>query len=265
MTRPVYTHCEFHIGDQILHIHLLRALAKQHPEVTFVHFCHACHLSQLTEVVQDLPNVVLRDFESKAWWENEIRSLNVWKNEGNAWQDSTLRYDWSSYYLWWHGVVARRMGFESPFTCREHLLHDWPALETDLVPSTEEGYIYDFLIGDSAPSSGQYSEWADHSKEPLAELISRLSEKWSVLTTSKLKETGCSISYIGRISQLCKHSIMVPNGPFWATLNTHNHHSNWGRKRIILLDNQERLEMPHIQQVPCVFSVMEIARSEGWL
>jgi len=261
MSRSVFTHEHHNCGDNMLHLYLVRALAKQYDQIPFVHFCNGCHHANLYEVVVDLSNVLLVPFESDLWKEKQHESIGVWKNEGSAWVDSPLRWDWSSYYLWWHGVVARRMGFESPFTCREHLLFDYPGLEPEF-PVAERS----FLIGDSAPSSGQYSEWADHSKEPLNQLISLLKNSGFLVTrTSFLKEKGYSITQIGKFSSASQHHIMVPNGPFWPTLSTHNNHWHEGRRRIVLLDNGENLNMPHIEQYRNVAEVMEIAKEAGWV
>lgn len=259
----MFTH-EFHnCGDQLIHLHLVRALTKLYPDTFFTHFCNGCHHENLREVISDLPNILLVPFESPLWQERQHESIGVWKNEGGAWVESPFRWDWSAYHLWWHKVVARRMGFESPFTVREHLLFDYPALEEEYAGST---FAADFLIGDSAPSSGQYSEWADHSKEPLNRLVDilRASGK-TILRTSDLKSLGCTISEIGRASVFYRHNIMVPNGPFWATMNTTNHHFSKGRKRIILMDNGEQLNMPNIIQCANVDEVMTIAKEEKWI
>lgn len=261
MSRSVLAHNFYHLGDCLQSLHLLRALAKQNDQTPFVFFTHACNLPQLREVVADLQNIILADFESPLWREREHESEDMWKNHDHFWENSRFRWDWSQFMLSHHDWTAARLGFVSPFKVREHLLLDYPALET------KGTHQFDFLIGDSPPSSGQYSEWADHSKEPMRPLIEALlnQKKYSVLLTSCGKDSGETISGVGRVSQRCKHHIMVPNGPFWPTLSTHNHHWGESGKRIILLDNGENLNMPFIQQVPNVQAVMEIARSEGWI
>lgn len=270
MTRQVFTHEHHHLGDQMIHLHLLRALAKQHQDTFFTHFCHACHHENLREVIADLPNILLASFESPLWSDRKHESIGVWKNEGDEWVNSPNRWNWSQHTLDLHARNARKMGFTSPFTRREELLFDYPALEiqkmTAVLPENSKEYIYDFLIGDSAPSSGQYSEWADHSREPLQFLIDSLrGAGHEVLTTSHGKRLGWSVSYLGKISRLCRHHVMVPNGPFWGTLSTGNNHHHEGRRRIVLLDNGENLNMPHIEQVPNVEAVMEIAKEVGWI
>lgn len=261
MTRQVFTHEHHHLGDQMIHLHLLRALAKQHQDTFFTHFCHACHHENLREVIADLPNILLASFESPLWSERKHESIGVWKNEGDEWVNSPNRWNWSQHTLDLHARNARKMGFRSPFTRREELLFDYPALE-----GGAHFLKADFLIGDSAPSSGQYAEWADHTRTPLQPLIDALRNAGhKVRITSEMKERGASVSHIGRNSAFSTHHIMVPNGPFWPTLNVHNHHHHEGRRRIVLLDNGENLNMPNIEQVPNVEAVLQIAKSEGWI
>lgn len=268
MTRQVFTHEHHHLGDQMIHLHLLRALAKQHQDTFFTHFCHACHHENLREVIADLPNILLVSFESPLWSERKHESVDVWKNEGDEWVNSPNRWNWSQHTLDLHARNARKMGFRSPFTRREELLFDYPALEDkDVSVVVAAGkYLFDFLIGDSAPSSGQYAEWADHSKNPMLVLVEALKKAGKeVLTTSEIQKNGGTITRAGLFSHISQHHIMVPNGPFWPTLNVHNHHHHEGRRRIVLLDNGENLNMPNIEQVPNVEAVMQIARQEGWI
>lgn len=260
MSHTTYTFNRYHLGDNLIFLHLLRALAKQRVSQPFVHFCHAHLIPQLQEAVVDLPNILLEPFESRLWEDRGPEAVDTWKNAEGIWERSDLRWDWAEFQLMHHRMMALRMAFKSPFTCREHLLADWPCLET-----FDEGFHCDFLIGDSAPSSGQYSEWADHSKVPMQKLIEVLSEKHSVVLTSDLKKSGLTVCAIGKQSKLCRHHIMVANAPFFCTMNVHNHHYHEGRRRIVLLDNGEVLGMPHIEQVSNVESVFTIAKEAGWI
>jgi len=258
--KTVYTYNLYHLGDCIIFLHLLRALAKQNPNTEFIHFCHG--LDQLAEVVADIENIVLCDFENPLWGQHKHEAVATWKNAEDFWVNSTVRWDWSHFQIRHHKWIASRMGFFSPFTCREHLLFDYPAI----CPPCEIEHQAGFLIGDSAPSSGQYSEWADHSKAPMDELVKRLEAKAHiVIRTSDLKARGASISEIGKMSAIFKHHIMVPNGPFWPTMNTTNNHYREGRHRIVLLDNGEILNMPGITQMRSVAEVMAFAEEQKWL
>ncbi len=275
MSRSIFCHNRYHLGDCLQILHLLRSLAKQNDQTPFVFFTNGCNLPQLREVVADLPNILLADFESPLWKEREHESIDTWKNVGATdtrqgevqnyqrgfWETSPNRWNWSAFALEHHMLTCAKMRLPFPFTCREHLLLDYPALE----PQGDEPEV-DFLIGDSAPSSGQYSEWADHSKNPLQNLVIRFHmEGKSFLQTSGFQRGGSTISTIGRCSLKAKHHIMVGNAPFFTTLNVHNNHYSEGRKRIVLLDNGEQLNMPGIAQCANVAEVLAIARTEGWI
>lgn len=268
--KTVYTYEVHNLGDQIVFLHLLRTLARQSPETDFVHFCGAHHHSQLHEVVRDIPNILLSDFESPLWRQQKNEAICVWKNHQDVWVDSPLRWDWSNFTLWHHKVTARRMGFDSPFTCREHLLLDYPALEPE-----EKCPPVDFLIVNSEPCSGQFTPMAQHGSGYLDELICKLAANHTVMVTNPVegcvrtptctREAGLTISQIGALSVNCRHHIMVASGPMWPTLNTHSHHNSDGRVRIALLDNGEKLNMPGIIQMSNVRDVMLLAESEGWI
>lgn len=259
MSHTTYSFNKFHLGDNLIFLHLLRALAKQRVSQPFVHFCHAHLIPQLQEAVADLPNILLEPFESRLWEDRGPRAVDTWKNAEGYWEASALRWDWSGFQLCHHAWMANRLGFESPFTCREHLLFEW------VIPNKLGIYPVDFMIGDSPPSSGQYSEWADHTKAPLDELVNQLSKRFSVQRTSVFKDAGLSVGAIGSESILCRHHIMVANAPFFATMNVHNHHHHEGRRRIVLLDNGENLNMPFIDQRESVEQIFDIAGEEGWV
>jgi hypothetical protein len=266
MSDTVYTYEEHNLGDQLIFLHLLRSLAKAHVRRAFVHFCGAHHHAQLREVVADLPNIILEPFESPLWQDVKHRAICVWKNHQDYWVNSTLRWDWPGFTLCHHAWTANRMGFDSPFTRREQLLFDAPCFLRAEVSGWNPpmGHFEEFLIGDSAPSSGQYSEWKDHSRNPLSSLIAALELAGKkFVRTSQFLEKGRTISDIAKNSLYYRHHIMVPNGPFWGTMNTQNNHYSDGRLRVVLLDNGENLNMPGITQCANVEQVREILSREG--
>lgn len=264
MSHTVYTFNRFHLGDNLVFLHLLRALAKQRVSTPFVHFCHGQDIGQLREAVVDLPNIILEPFESALWQEHEREAVDTWKNSGRAWESSPLRWDWSAFTLWHHGAVARSMGMESPFTCREHLLFDYPRLDDNSVHG-------DFLIVNSEPNSGQFGPMAKHGSGYLNELTRALIARGKIVAMTIPVEgsirflASCTVSEMGRQSTGYRHHIMIATGPMWPTLNTANHHHHEGRKRIVLLDNGEQLNMPHITQCATVEEVMKIAQEAGWI
>lgn len=278
MTNTVYSRNSYHLGDNLIFLHLLRALAKQRVSQPFVHFCHAHLIPQLQEAVADLPNILLEPFESRLWEDRGLAAVDTWKNHQDAWVKSPLRWDWSAYTLWHHQQVARRLGFESPFTCREHLLFDWPIGEL-----WSEQFKHTFFVCNSEPSSGQFGPMRQHDSGYLDELILALYRAGNyVVCTKHLKtqfgngERGGSIlvydglgrltiTQLAQLSLCCRHHIMIATGPMWPTLNTHNHHYHEGRRRIVLLDNGEKLNMPFIDQRESVEQIIDIAGEEGWL
>lgn len=263
MTRTIYTHENHNLGDQLIFLHLLRSLSKQHFDHDFLHFCNGCHIPQLLEVVTDVPNILLTPFESPLWGQHKHEAVNVWKNADGWWERSRHRWDWSAHALEHHAWTARRMGFESPFTNPTHLLFDYPALEQQIAEPAR-----DFLIVDAAPHSGQYREWADHSKAPLDQLIALLKNAGhNVRTTSACKAEGYTVTQIGALSLKCQHVLGVMSGPAWPCINTTRHHLHGteGRRNIFLLDNGERLNLPGVEQCESAEALMKIAEGAGWL
>lgn len=260
---PICTYENHNLGDQLIFLHLLRALAKANPDRTFWHFTHASHCEQLAAVVEDLRNIELFSFESEQWRENERIAMNVWKNHADIWVDSPYRWDWSKFALRHHRIIAGRLGLRSPFIIREHLLFDYPALNPNNVGGT---YFYDFLVINSEPCSGQFGPMKEHNTGYLNQLIQKLAKNHTVLTTNPVfgvectRDTKKSITDIGRMSLMCRHHLCVATGPFWSTMNTTNHHHSAGRKRLVLLDNGEQLNMPGITQISRVEEAEDILR-----
>jgi hypothetical protein len=262
MSRTVYAVNEYHLGDCIHSLHLIRAFAKKQVSVPFVFFCHGCYIDQLREVVQDLPNILLESFESELWPEKRSGATNMWKNHEGFWEKSPVRWTWSDFMLTHHRWTASRMGLISPFDRREDLLLDYPALQSNPMDTQR----WDFLIGNSEPCSGQFTPMAQHGSGYLEPLISALRSKGhTVICTEDLKRSGHSISSVGEIALRCKRHIMVASGPFWTTLNTTLNHSNYTSIRIALLDNGEAIHMPQIHEYARIEQVMRLAEQEKWI
>lgn len=271
MSSTVYCYNQLHLGDCLISLHLIRALAKARVSRPFIFFCGAHYHTQLQEVVQDLPNILLESFDGHLWCQHGNEAVNMWKNSEDAWVNSPLRWDWSHYTLWHHGTVCRKLGFENPFTCREHLLFDYPALNSE---HTEDSHNFHgrFLIINCEPCSGQFSPMAKHGSGYLDDLISELCKNalgTEVVTVNQSPHgdclADCSISKIGKYSQDFQHHIMIATGPMWPTLNVHNNHNTEGRIRIAIMDNGEFLNMPGIIQCNSVEAAREILSREGLL
>lgn len=280
---PVVTFEDHHLGDNLVFLHLLRSLAKANPGRVFYHFTHAGHLPQLNEVIQDLDNVALFSFESDQWEENKHRAINVWKNcgatdtrknphgkyESGFWERSPNRWNWSAFTLEHNQHIAGLMRLRSGMTVRENLLFDYPALNPNNLVGGH--YFYDFLFVNSEPCSGQFGPMKQHGSGYFDDLIKRIARNNAVITTNPVFGIECtrdskkSITDIGRLSLMCRNHIMVATGPWWSTMNTNNHHHSAGRKRIVLLDNGEQINMPGITQCATLAEVEKIAKQENWL
>lgn len=260
MSHTVYAFNRFHLGDNLVFLHLLRALAKQRVSTPFVHFCHGQVIPQLREAVADLSNIILEPFESPLWQEHEHEAVDTWKNAEQHWEKSPVRWNWAEHQLDHHSWIAGKLGFEYPFTCREHLLFDYPALEQ----SIDEPFR-DFLIIDAEPCSGQLKPMAQHGSGYLDQFIALLKNAGhNVRTTSACKKEGYTISQIGALSRNCQHVIGVMSGPAWACVNTHRHH-DVSKRTIFLLDNGEVLGLPRVEQCASIEDVLKIAQEAGWV
>jgi hypothetical protein len=271
--RTISTHCDFHLGDNLAHLHLLRDLALRHPPHRFLHAVHACHLKDLAEAVEDRQNIYLIPMEAR-----DAGSIDVWKNAGGFWESHALRNDYAGFCLENHRHVAAKMGLESRFTRPEELLFDYPALIKRHVyaemqgplagaglAALPNGNLFDFLIVNSQPCSGQFMEYdrVDFFDPLIAELIAVgkrvvVTQKSAVPGAFWTGDCGLTITGIGSLSLDCTHHVMVSTGPSWPTLNIWNQSSSHGSSRVrILLLERERVNLDPL--VHCV-STLAAAR-----
>ena len=270
--KPVSAHNTWHLGDCLIAAHLLRALAKRHPDRKFWFFISESYLGQMNELVEDIFNLSLFSFNSSQWAEEKHRSIDTWKDFRDHWNTSPFRWQWVDYTLEHHAWTAKRMGFKSPFTTATELLFDYPKLGP-AVEARPSRWTSDFLICNSDPGSGQLTHMQGENSGYLNELIYKLGNNHSVMVTQPAhgalctRAMGHSVSMIGQLSIGCKHHIYVPNGPMWPCISTHNHHL-WGpdRRRIVLIDNGENLTgIPWLQQVSRVEEAFDILRGDNLL
>jgi hypothetical protein len=279
--QPIVTYEDHNLGDKMIFLHLLRALAKANPSRKFWHFTHEGHCKQLAPMVEDIANIELFTLGSAQWHEVATQAVNVWKNRGATdtrhhtgryvagfWEQSKNRWDWSAFTLEHHKYIAGLLGLRSTFTHRENLLFDYPALNPNAIGGT---YFYDVLVVNSEPCSGQFGPMMQHGSGYLDAFVKLLARKLKVITTNPVQGVECTrdskqtVTDIGRLSLLCRNHVMIATGPMWGTLNTTNHHHSLGRTRIVLLDNGEKLNMPGITQCASVAEAEQIARQEKWL
>lgn len=249
----IETWCRFHLGDNLAHLHFLRALARRRPDERFIHFVEPCHLDQLGEVVADLPAIQLRGL-----LEASAPVIDVWKNAGGFWQDHPQRNDYAAFHLDWFAHLAERLGFPRVFDRPGDLLFDYPALDRlkrlrFISRRARNGWdLFDVLVVNSQPCSGQYREYdrVDFLDPLIRELVDA---GHSVVVTQKSEVPGVvwtgdmhmSISDIGLLSRRCTHHLMVSTGPSWPTINLWN--AEREGVRCLLLDPERVLIDPRIQ------------------
>lgn len=266
-SRTVYVYNTWHLGDLMLALHLLRALATRHKEAHFYFFIQQRYISQLQEMIADLPQIILQPFESPLWFEHSREAVDCWKNAEGFWERNENRWDWSKFMLEHHRWVSGRLGFDSPFHTPVDLLFDYPALQ----PSEEIREDADFFIVNSEPQSLQLSAMAARGSVYLSEFIRRLGKNHRVVTTLPAEgaiwstvDRRMTISQIGRASRWFTHHIMVATGPMWPTLSKFNYETHSKRHRIALLDNGETLTVPGLTQMRSVEELFDFARVSGW-
>lgn len=195
-----HTYCEFHLGDNLFHLHFLRALARARPDERFLHAAHGCHLEQMREVVADLPNIALIRLEDRA-----PESVNAWKDAGGFFGRHPRNWAYYEFYLEWFAELARRMGLESPFTTMTDLLFDYPALRRPVWRDVE----FDTLLVNSQPCSGQWMAWHRADQTLLMEgLARRMAEKTRLIVTQAVPEMDASCSACGAAVHYDPHSAL---------------------------------------------------------
>lgn len=252
----IHTHCALRLGDNLAHLHLLRALAQHRTGYQFVHWAHRHYLPQLIEVVADLPNITLHDLRYQP---KGIVSHDAWKNAGGYWEQHPQRNDYAAFYLEFYEQFAARLGLHSPFSKADDLLFNYPAL------LDYKSDPFDFLVVNSPPQSGQ---WMAYELEALDQLARDLfCQGHTVATTRPLRGIPCTIpntvTGVGGISIQARHIIAVSTGPSWPTFNVWNVQTC--ALRIILID-RERIEIaPNTHHCKHVATARSILTDKGLL
>lgn len=265
--KQISTFNHYHLGDQLVHLHFLRALAKQHPELFFTHTCDAKHIAQLQPVVADLPNLSL----SSDWANVAPGAHNAWRGENSHWHQHPHRNDFARYHVEsWFPVLAQRMGLHSPFAKPEDLQFDYPALQRteDRGQMTDQtSPNADILVINSQPMSGQ----CVHDPRGWDCLIECLRAAGHIVAHTAPSpagnfctyERGMDITAIGRLSQTVKAIIGVSTGPKWTTMNIWNRETV--KLRLLLLDPERVWISPNTVHANSLTLFPEILRAHGLL
>jgi hypothetical protein len=266
----VRTYCAMRLGDNLAHLHFMRALAKAYPTMRFEHAALLHYLPQMIEVVADLPNLSLRDIMQC----RGEPGANAWKNAGGFWETHELKDRYAEFMLVWFDLLAKRLGLVSPFTQPSDLLFDYPALQRGkdhdsgltLHPLTVKFVELDFLVVNSVPMSGQ---WRGFDEPALNTLIQSLAQRYDVVTTRRTglnvaateSIPGFTVTDIGALSLFAKNIIMVSTGPRWPCLNV------WTRDcfRIVLQDTEELGITENTHQCRTVKDATRVLKENGFI
>lgn len=270
MSSPVRSHNAYHLGDNLIHLNFLRRVALANPDREFIHAAQWQYLKQMKELITDVPNIRLAEFN---YLSASNGSIDAWRGSGGFWYQHPDRYDFAKFHVEaWFPHLANRMKVENPIKSVEDMLFDAPAIQEAIVPE-ELSRPFDLLVINSAPQSGQYHGYDKQSINSLVWILLNAGKK--VIATSnvpgiyddgamKMIETPCTLDHnltvtqIGKLSLQCEAILMVPTGPCWTTYNIWNK----GKKRIVLLD-VERLKLDpntvHCTGVPAAAIAMQKA------
>lgn len=244
--KTISTFNALHLGDNLVHLHFLRALAREHPDIHFVHGAHDSLLAQLYPVWSDVQNLTVESIGLVGQG-----AINAWRGAGGHWYGHPQQNDFVAYHLDWFRHLAHAMGFTSPFTCARDFLFDYPELENK-IPQTA-GPL-DFLVINSPPRSGQWAAFSHHDFEDLVRRLRAAGR--SVITTlpTSVREVPCTadvngdVTHIGRVAQRARCIIGCVTGPMWPCLNVWN--ADTVALRVHLLD-RERVDYVPEHTVHC--------------
>jgi hypothetical protein len=257
-TSTRHTYCVWHLGDNLAHLHFLRKLAIQRPDLTFSHGCNGAYIPQLAEVIEDLPNIKLTTLK-----EQPRNSVNAWKNADGFFIHHPQQSNYSAFFLDWFRVLAGKLGFETPFHVPADLLFDYPRLKIDKT----NGLTCDFLVVNSTPKSAQLADFKPNYFEPLIAALFKKGHRIIVTQPTAVgpgiyctSAHGLSVSDIGNISLRSTNIVGMVTGSIWPTFNVWNPATV--KRRIVFLDH-EILNLCGETQVQTMEQAMKVLAADG--
>lgn len=252
-----FTHTTLSLGDNMWSLQYLRKQAMLYPEHRFVHAAPFNLLSQLIEVVADLPNLSLIDFDYKPHY-----SLFTWVNSDNFIDNHPDKWNIARVLVDFFEVFSKKIGLESGLKNPADLAYDYPS-----ITRTHYTQNFDFMVINSQPLSDQFLDFA-----ALNGLVGELVERGhTIVTTAKteFQEIVCTtdhkltITQIGSLSLNCKHILGVATGPMWPTFNTFNAHSV--ELRLLLLTDYKVNISPNTVHAETTAIARNILKDRGLL
>lgn len=253
----IYTHCDYHLGDNLVHLHYLRKQAIADPASRFIHAARYNYLPQLVEVVADMPNISLIELDYKP-----PHSQDAWKNRDNYFYSHPHWQDYATFYLDFFRYLSGKLGLSSPFRQPSDLLFDYPAIQKTRYAD------YDFLLINSAPMSGHFPEFNAADFDALT--VRLLERGYSVATTAPTHTNApctmnsqLSVTAIGGLSLSCKYIVGVSTGPSWPTFNVWNKDSVL--LRLLLPAQEQVLIAPNTVHARTLSEAIDILQTRGLL
>ncbi len=260
------THCAFHLGDNLIHLHFLRKVALAHPDREFIHAVQWQYEKQLQDVIKDVPNINLEHFG----YMTPSDSIDSWRGANGFWYSHPDRNDFVKFHVeHWFPYLAERIGVENPVNTPKDMLFDYPAILQTL--NGKFPNYCDVLVINSPPGSGQFGNYNSYALAQLASAIA--ANDFSVIATSELPpnivnvrstaKAGHSVTEIGHLSLHCHTILMVSTGPSWPTFNVWN--QDTVMNRIILLDSERVNLSPHTVHCASAEEAAEVLKESGLL
>jgi hypothetical protein len=210
----IYTHIEYHLGDNLTHLQYLIKSSYLYPSVKFNHYLNPKYIKELQPCIRDIKNIELFNIYKKPFF-----SKNAWKNYKNFWVQRDKTDSFTDFYIKYFNSLSKRLGINNPVLSRSDFIFDNPP-----IVDSKKYKRYDFLVVNSDPLSGQLKFIPDD----LERLIIELSKKYSVITTKKIKGIDSTLDYnynlndIAIQSMYCQYHVMIATGPCWLVLNKAN-------------------------------------------
>ena len=228
--RVIRTFMQWHLGDNLLHLHFLRKLSEQDPTLRFVHALQPALMAQCQEMVADRPQIQLVPLEPGV-----DQGIDGWKGADGFFFAHPNRFQFGALYIDLFAQLARRMGLVSPLRTPDDLLLDYPAICRDKGLGR-----YDVLLVNSQPLSEQFKSYQESDFVALADLFRE--RGLSVITTRKIDGYPCtlddhlSVTDIANLSLRARYFVAVCTGAMWPSMNIFNQSIH--QFRIILNDHE---------------------------
>jgi hypothetical protein len=227
----IKTFMQWHLGDNLIHLHFLRKLSEKYPELEFQHALNPAYIGQCAEVTEDNSKIILTPLLPG----QNPEGLDGWKGAGGFFFSHEKKYQFGALYLDLFAKLSKDMGLSTPFKTTSDLLFDYPA-----IVKKQPAGRYDVLLINSKPLSEQFKTYNENDFIDLARTLRN--KGLSVITSQKMDEfdctldTQCSVTDIASLSLRAKYFIAVCTGSMWPSINVFNQDTH--QFKIILNDHE---------------------------